>query len=134
MKGPDGGWVIEQASRAENSSPGMPQFLAIAKQRPRRRYSRRSPGIGHRTTSQAAREVTLTDKSGKKIEIQISAATGNSVYAQDKQRPRSPKARKINPRRSKFAPQQDCTTKVGEGFLVRQKFGGSPPAFRPAVE
>ncbi|HXW18622.1 MAG TPA: hypothetical protein VEJ39_09980, partial [Candidatus Acidoferrales bacterium] len=34
-----------------------------------------------------AAEATLTDKSGKKIEVRISSASGNSVYARSSESP-----------------------------------------------
>jgi hypothetical protein len=81
VKGPDGGWVIEQAAAQKNPAPACPSFWPSLSSARAEDILDTPPGS---VTSQLAKppvQVTLTDKSGKKTEIQISASTGNSVYA-----------------------------------------------------
>src|SRR5271168_3567020 len=81
VKGPDGGWVIEQQAAQKTPAPACPSFWPSLSSARAEDILDTPPAS---VTSQLAKppvEVTLTDKSGKKIEIQISAATGNFVYA-----------------------------------------------------
>jgi Domain of unknown function (DUF4340) len=81
VKGPDGDWVIEQPATQKNPAPACPNFWQSLSNARAEDILDTPPAS---VTSQLAKppvQVTLTDKSGKKTEIQISAATGNSVYA-----------------------------------------------------
>ncbi len=81
VKGGDGGWVIEQPAGQKAPPPACPSFWSSLSNARADEILDAPPAS---VTSQLAKppvQVTLTDKSGKKIEIRISAATGDSVYA-----------------------------------------------------
>jgi len=81
VKGPDGGWVIEQPAAQKTPAPACPSFWQSLSSARAEDILDAPPAS---VTAQLAKppvQVTLTDKSGKKTDIQISAATGNFVYA-----------------------------------------------------
>jgi Domain of unknown function (DUF4340) len=81
VQGPDGGWVIEQPATQKTPAPACPSFWqSISSARAEDILDTPSAAIASQLAKPPV-QVTLTDKSGKKTEIQISAATGNFVYA-----------------------------------------------------
>ncbi len=80
VKGGDGSWVIEQPAGQKTPPPACPSFWSSLSNARADEILDTPPAS---VTSQLAKppvQVTLTDKSGKKTEIRISAATGSSVY------------------------------------------------------
>ena len=76
-----GGWIVEQPASQKTPPPACPSFWNSLSSARASDILDTPPAS---VTTQLAKppvQVTLTDKSGKKIQIQISAATGDSVYA-----------------------------------------------------
>ncbi len=81
VKGADGGWELEQTAAQKTPAPACPAFWSSLSSARATEVLDTPPAS---VTSQLAKppvQVTLTDKSGKKIEIQMSGPTGDSVYA-----------------------------------------------------
>jgi hypothetical protein len=81
VKGADGGWVIEQPAGQKTPPPACPSFWTSLSTARAEDILDTPPASVVSQLAKPPVQVTLTDKSGKKTEIRISAATGNSVYA-----------------------------------------------------
>ncbi len=87
VKDSSGEWTAEKSADAKSKSTNCPSMWgSLRDARAQEIYDAPSGTIGAQLAKPVV-EVTLTDKSGKKTEVRISGASGDSVYARTSESP-----------------------------------------------
>jgi len=87
VKDASGEWVGEQSADGKSKPTNCPSMWGALRDARAQEIEDSPSGTIASQLAKPAAEATLTDKSGKKIEVRISSASGNSVYARSSESP-----------------------------------------------